>query len=287
MNIKNIKTIVSVLLLVVCLMSIVTSCGNNDSSSKRGYADAQEAKVEFEKMCIDLMEYSKNADGEKVDKLVKCYPDGFDECTFMSIFNDYNINGFPDYLYYVIPLDDKGEYYLGGINNYSTENDQTEMTSYLLTISFLDGCCKIDCCSEAEELAIQADIYPDGMKDAESNGRLSRRINENDLSFAAENAVIDNIFSAGTYCIWQNEDGSLDVGVSFKNGTDEVRNFKNATITLLTYDGDEVFVHEEYVNALIDAKTTMNHIAHISAESLNIEIDPEADYTVFMQYDNE
>lgn len=267
-------------------MPIVTSCGNNGSSSKHGYAGVDEAKVEFEKMCISLMEYAKNADGEKVDKLVKCYPNGFDECTYMSIFDDYNINGFPDYLYYVIPLDDKGEYYLGGIINYSSNNNQTEMSSYLLTISFLDGCCKIDCCSEAAELASQANLYPDGMKDAESNGRLSIRLNENDLSFAAENAVIDNIFSANTYCIWQNEDGSLDVAVSFKNGTDEIRNIENTTITVFTNDGDEVVVHEEHVNTLIDAKTTINHIAHISAESLNIEIDSDKDYIVFVQYDN-
>lgn len=281
------KTFITIFACLIAILTLMlTACGD-DNSSGRGYAGVDEAKIEFKEMCISLMEYAKNADGEKVDRLVKCYPDGFDECTYMSIFDDYNNNGFPDYLYYVIPLDDKGEYYFGGIINYSTNNNGTEMTSYLLIISFLDGCCKIDCCSEAEELASQANIYPDGMKDAESNGRLSRRLNESDLSFAAENAVIDNIFIANTYCIWQNEDGSLDVAISFKNGKDEKRNIKNVTITVVTNDGDEVVVHEEYVNTLIDDKTTMNHIAHISAESLKIEMDPEIDYIVFIQYDNE
>lgn len=281
------KTFITIFACLIAILTLMlTACGGH-SSSERGYAGVDEAKVEFEKMCISLMEYAKNVDGEKVDRLVKCYPDGFDECTYMSIFDDYNNNGFSDYLYYVIPLDDKGEYYFGGIINYSTNNNGTEMTSYLLTISFLDGCCKIDCCSEAAELASNANIYPDGMKDAESNGRLARRLNESNLSFAAENAFIDDIYIANTYCIWQNKDGSLDVAVSFKNGTNEIRNIKNVTITVVTKDGDEVVVHEEYVNALIEAKTTMNHIAHISAESLNIEIDTEIDYMVFIQYENE
>lgn len=287
MNRKNIRTKVSIFLLVICLTFIVTSCGKNGDSSNRGHASVDEARVEFEEMCMNLMEYAKNADGEKVDQLVKCYPDGFDECTYMSIFDDYNINGFPEYLFYVVPLDDKGEYYIGGIINYSTHDDQFEMSSYLLTISFLDGCCKIDCCSEVAELASQPDIYPAGMKDAEENGRFSGRLNENDLSFADENAVINNIFLASTYCIWQNEDGSLDVAVSFKNGTDGIKNVKNMTVSMFTYEGDEIVIHDEYVNTSIDAKSTMDYIVHISAESLNMEVNPEIDYTVFVQYDNE
>lgn len=277
-----------VVVLILCLLLTVTGCEKNDSSN-RGYASSDEAKIEFEKMCVNLMEYAKNADGEKVDKLVKCYPEDWDECTVMSIFNDYNINGYSDYLYYVIPLDDKGEYYLGGIINSSTKDGQVEQNSYLLTISFLDGCCKIDCCDKAAELASKVNIYPDGMKDAESNGKLSERMSESDLSFAVLDAVIANAYKAIIYCMWQNEDDSLSIGVSFKNGTEIEKSVGDIYITVVALDGTGTILegYEEHINKSVEVNSTTNIIVNIPADSLKKEIDLEKQYAVFIQHSQE
>ena len=70
----------SVALLVLLVLS-VSACGNQNGS-----ASVDEARAAFEKMCTELLEYTKAADGENVDKYVACYPEGWDEGTIMGCF---------------------------------------------------------------------------------------------------------------------------------------------------------------------------------------------------------
>ncbi|MBE5815681.1 MAG: hypothetical protein E7320_10845 [Clostridiales bacterium] len=242
-----------------------------------------EAQAAFETLCRQMLEYSAAADGEKVLKLVAAYPEGYDECTYMSIFNEFNLQGWPDYLFYTIPLDANGTRYLGSIVNSLTENGQTRSVSDWLVVTFADGTCKIDGSPEAAELVAKLDLYPEEMKKAEADGRFTARLGESDRRFAVEKAVIPHCFTLRAYSMWQNADGSLDVAVSLSNGTDAVRPVESLTITVTDMEGNELVLYTESVSLAIESGDSENLIIRIPAGQLNTQPDDAVQYVVFVQ----
>lgn len=270
----------------IFLIISVSGCGKDRGTKEKGTATLEEARAEFEEMCTNIIEYTKNADGEKVDKLVKCYPGGWDESTIMSSFKEYIDNGYPDFSYYVIPLDDKGEFYMGGIINSGPDGDQIMKNSWMITISFIDGSCKIDCCDEVLELVDKVYIYPEEMRNAKNEGRYNASMSENDWSFADSKVVVKNSFEMNAYCFWQNEDGSISIGCSIKNGTDELKELDNTYITICFSDGTGMIIdgYEVHVDKSIDANSSENIVVNVPKNNLENDLDGDKEYTCFVQY---
>lgn len=266
------------LALLLAILLLLTGC----TQVPRG-VDRETATQGFQTMAQSMIRYAADADGEAAITLIRQPAEGWDETAYMGAYNDYNLYGYSDYLFYTVPLDDRGVYWLGGIVNYGTEGEQT-LSSYLLQpVSFTDGLCRIDESPKALELAAMPELYPQGMKDAMAAGRFFRKLNPSDLSFAVENFVIPGCYKADAYCLWQNTDGSLEAAVSLKNGTDAPRPVESITLSVFGSMGEEVLVCTDAAGITLDAGTSLNRILHIAPEQLTQELDPEAHYAVMIQ----
>lgn len=279
------KKIVIILTIMLLIISI-SACGKDKGTKEKGTATLEEARAEFEEMCTNIIEYTKNADGETIDRLVKCYPEGWDECTIMSYFQEYIDNGYPDFSYYVIPLDDKGEFYMGGIINSGSDGDQIMKNSWMITVSFIDGSCKIDCCDEVLELVDKVYIYPEEMKNAENEGRYNASMSENDWSFADSKVVVKNSFEMNAYCLWQNADDSISIGYSIKNGTDELKELDTIYIAICSSDGTGMVLdwYEVHTDKRIEANSSENIVVNVPKNNLENDLDGDKEYTCFVQY---
>lgn len=279
------KKIVIILTIMLLIISI-SACGKDKGTKEKGTATLEEARAEFEEMCTNIIAYTKNADGETIDRLVKCYPEGWDECTIMSYFQEYIDNGYPDFSYYVIPLDDKGEFYMGGIINSGSDGDQIMKNSWMITVSFIDGSCKIDCCDEVLELVDKVYIYPEEMKNAENEGRYNASMSENDWSFADSKVVVKNSFEMNAYCLWQNADDSISIGYSIKNGTDELKELDTIYITICSSDGTGMVLdwYEVHTDKRIEANSSENIVVNVPKNNLENDLDGDKEYTCFVQY---
>lgn len=55
-----------VLILFTILLNIsISGCGKDKGTKEKGTATLEEARAEFEEMCTNIIEYTKNADAKK------------------------------------------------------------------------------------------------------------------------------------------------------------------------------------------------------------------------------
>lgn len=285
---KSIMEIIGRVVLLIVLTCMLAGCDNQINTMQNGTATIDEARIEFEEMCTNIMEYAKNADGEAVDKYVKSYPEGWDESTVMGIFHDYNESGYPDFSYYIVPIDDKGKYYVGGIiNSISLSDGKHQQTGWMVPVSFVDGSCKIDYSEKAIQLLDNVYVYPEEMRAAENDGRYTAYFSSDDLSFADTNAVIKNTFQMKVYCIWQNEDGSISLGCSIKNGTYKEVKLGQVFITVVDNDGSAVVLnqYEAKIDECVSAQSAEHTVISVGKEYLESDPDNNLSYVCFIQHD--
>ena len=236
----------------------------------------KEAKEEFDKMYEKAVSYcmEQNVDGfyslftssTSSDEKDKEYD------TLVRILDE----DYPDVKSEIIW--DDGDYFLGFVQRSITTKSDNGKTNSLWDskwwiITREDGAWKFDSSEKAytalrdEKTGINQAIYPDGWLDAVKNGRNATTFDTNDLSWVNHKIVVPGCFDTRAYVLWQNEDGSVDVLLNIKNGTDKVVNVKSITIKITDDELGTIF-EKEFGGDSINRNKAKNYTLTIDASEV-------------------
>lgn len=244
----------------------------------------EEEVIVIEEEALATNEQAKQA-GQTLYEKARGYAEAGDEAGFSSLYintdqdtitTDYNsckewINdGYPDYQYYTVCGD--GQYFYVGIMNSLTTGTAPDTRSMwnngASTISYKDGEWKFDMSEEASAIINEKvmEVYPKGLLDAANNGRNATSF-ERDFSWVDSKVTVLGAFDARVYYAWQEEDGSVNVCVSVRNGTDGIQAVKNMAVTLTDENLGEI-INESYAGESIAPHTSKFYTINIPAENI-------------------
>ena len=227
----------------------------------------------IKELCIEMESYCQNDDRDSFDSLFVI------ESGDSELINErYNYikdvilpSGYNNITAYKICKN--GKYYYVGYYIYKDADTASEADYITQADIFtdVDGELKIvvkdDSLSEITEKILSL-LYPEAQA-AINAGRnyYSQTIENGDFSWCSDNVVIQGTVCSDVFLIWQNEDGSVDIYLNVKNGTDEELNISGIDITLTnTSNGtEETVIQHSFGGASISANESKNLHGHIEA----------------------
>lgn len=232
------------------------------------YASEYEAKIAFQELFEQACEYTQNQDKEGVDSLYRSYGDSDVEFE-MSCFNDFIHSGYPDFQYYTVVGD--GKYFMCEVLNSITTGEVPNADSMWLTqymyVSYLDGEWKFDYSKQVTDAVdkLLKDEYPTDLIDAMEKNRNWMVFETADHSWTDTDITILGNVDCRIFSAWQNEDGSVSVLVSIRNGTDNIVHVSDVTVYL---EDSEI---GEIVYATGEGETIAPHKADVSEYIIQLE----------------
>lgn len=114
-------------------------------------------------------------------------------------------------------------------------------------------------------------LYPDALNAIEAGRNYySQAIEKGDFSWCADNVVIPDRVCSDVFLIWQNEDGSVDIYINVKNGTNEELNINGINITMTNTSGgiEETVIQHSFGGASVPANESKNLHGHIEPDEV-------------------
>lgn len=232
------------------------------------------AKAELQKLFDQALEYTRNDDYSSFCTLVRGVDDNKE-----SIDNLYNIlkkvieNDYPDFAYDIVW--DDGTYFLCFIQQSMTTGAYPDYNNkyyfFDATISYMNNEWLFDCTPTADEKWSCEEYIKSVMSDeilaAYDAGRNASVFGGSDVSWINGDIVIPGALVSTVYLMWQNEDGSVDVMLEIKNGTDGIRNVYNIDVTITDDElGDVLNVSTD--GGMIDPGKTKQITIHVDANEV-------------------
>ncbi|MBQ9234339.1 MAG: serine/threonine protein kinase [Lachnospiraceae bacterium] len=223
--------------------------------------------------------------------LMKYYCQNNEKNSFDSLFigekelidNRYNYindtiltSGYNDIIAYKICKN--GKYYYVGYFNYKDTKTLPDENPVCITFADImtneDGEWKIvlksDSLDEIKEKILGL-LYPDALNAIESGRNYySPSIEKGDFSWSANDVVIPDRVCSDVFLVWQNEDGSVDIYLNVKNGTDEELNISGINITMTNTSGgiEETVIQHSFGGASVPANESKNLHGHIEPDEV-------------------
>ena len=287
MTITLVSTIVALVIVVIVILVLSLNAGRNtkdtsayDENSLFGSSESnrkntlndqirEEVKLAYDELIEKAMEYNKEGNWKGFSSLFTASTSSDHiERAYNMFSNNHDRWNYPDVqtevvwddeTYYlcqntrskhVLKEDDKSSTYCGWCSMLITKEDDKWKFSIITDDDF--G---------------QKDIYPREFLDALDEGRNCVVIDEGDWSWVNCKIVFPEDFVTKVYLVYQNSDGSVDVLVNIKNGTDIERTITKLTITL-----------EDEQLGLISDFTTTNTVSVGAQKAKNIWVHIDAEY---------
>ena len=153
-------------------------------------------------------------------------------------------------------------------------NTKSMWDSNYFVISYEDGLWKYDDSDEANSACKDeiVKIYPKEMTDAANAGRNSYML-ENDFTWAAPDFVIPGCIDGRAYLAWQNEDGSVDMYVNIKNGSDEIQQINQMNLELKDDKLGQILSTTVNGTDMLKPHSSANYTIHVEADDVKTGTD--------------
>lgn len=268
------------ILLIVTLSLGLTACGGNgtvaNDSESQGAAvvepqdRSEEAKAAVLVLFEQLKDCARNNDFEQAKSLFRNTPEDTMQAVF-AIAKDY-----------LEPLDKtivqlvgaEGDYYYMGINEYivtgTHPNTRTNNRQLNLPLSYKDGLWLIDQSEDAQAAFADKFFIPEECEIAYRAGRNATAFSQSNYMWMDESLVYEGASYQELKFAWQNEDGSVNVGIWFANGTpNNIMYTKINELSITSKDyGTVISVKDADINLPLKAMSGILKVYNISADQV-------------------
>lgn len=197
-----------------------------------------QAEEKFKEMCEAGFNYTKNQDIEGMKTLIRGADDELARI-YINEFNFYLEKNYPDFQYFLVVSNngDASNYFAGQIlSSLTTVNGSDTNSMWVcgtLVFSYIDGEWKFDSSDEAQKDLDVLSLSPEKMQKAYNEGRNNAIFDSNDYTWVNEDITIPGQVDARIYSAWQNEDGTVGVLVSIKNGKNVIAKVSEISMKLM------------------------------------------------------
>lgn len=238
------KRIIALTLVIVCIFGMISPTpvmaldildklfgGDNTN----GDITNEQAEEQFKRLTDQAINFCRNGNYDAFAALFRNTDNNTIEDTY-QMFQQIIDSGFPDYDYTV--CGGNGTYFYGYLQTNLTSGYYPHcntMQCYLqYPFSYMSGEWKLDH-SEDAQIAVTEELmnneYPEEFRNACDAGRNAIHDDQFPTSLNG-GIVIPGNLEAGTYFIWQNEDGSVGLVITVKNGTADIRHVSSVSVAL-------------------------------------------------------